>query len=250
MRTNRQNAVLTHFRRRSGRYNRSSNWVGDRELLDNIFALAEVRGGETVLDLATGTGIVAGRFRGQVKEVIGLDISADMTRQASACVDRMIISPIESIPLESGSVDVCVCRQGLQFVRLPEAVEEIARVLRPGGHAVFCHLAAYGDEDKTEAFKIQALRNPARVNFFKPGDLESIVESSGLAVNETVRYLSVESVNRWIDHGVLSAQERQSIKDAYLASSEGFRRLHKIEEKGGDISDTMLFLIIRAEKPK
>jgi len=245
-----KNAVLTHFRRRSGRYHRSSNWVGDRELLDKIFALAAVRGGETVLDLATGTGIVAGRFRGQVKEVIGLDISADMTRQASACVDRMIISPIESIPLESESVDVCVCRQGLQFVSLPEAVEEIARVLRPGGRAVFCHLAAYGDEDKTEAFKIQALRNPARVNFFKPGDLEAVAQSSGLTVAETARHLSVESVDRWIDHGALNSQERKAVKDAYLASSQDFQRIHKIEEKNGDIFDTMLFVIIRAEKPK
>jgi ubiquinone/menaquinone biosynthesis C-methylase UbiE len=129
--------VLRHFRARSRRYNKSSRWVGDPRLLDRIFRLAGIRGDETVLDLATGTGLVARRFKGRAREVIGLDVSPPMARQGARHVDRMIIAPIEAIPLESGSVDVCVCRQGLQFVRLPQAVKEIVRVLRPGGRAVF-----------------------------------------------------------------------------------------------------------------
>ena len=240
--------VLSHFRERSERYNKSSNWVVDQELLGKIYDLAGIRGGETVLDLATGTGLVAKQFHGRVAEVIGLDISPDMTRQASAYVDRMLISPVESIPLASESVDVCVCRQGLQFSDLPKAISEVARVLRPGGRAVFCHLYAYGDADQTDAFKIQALRNPARVNFFKPGSLEAVLEPRGLAVTETVRYLSRESVNQWIDHGAAAEPEKKAIKDAYLSASDDFKRLHEIVVAGDDLMDTMLFLILRAEK--
>ena len=240
--------VLAHFRERSARYNKSSNWVVDPGLLGKIYDLAGIRGGETVLDLATGTGLVAKQFRGKVAEVVGLDISPDMTRQASAHVDRLLISPVESIPLAAESVDVCVCRQGLQFADLPKAIAEVARVLRPGGRAVFCHLYAYGDADQADAFKIQALRNPARVNFFKPGSLEAVLEARGLAVTETVRYLSRESVNQWIDHGAATEKERKAIKDAYLAASDEFKRIHKIEAAGDDLLDTMLFLILRAEK--
>jgi DNA gyrase subunit B len=240
--------VLSHFRERSARYNQSSNWVVDPELLAKIYDLAGIRGGETVLDLATGTGLVAKQFHGKVAEVIGLDISPDMTRQASAHVDRLLISPVESIPLAPESVDVCVCRQGLQFVDLPKAISEVARVLRPGGRAVFCHLYAYGDADAADAFKIQALRNPSRVNFFKPGTLEPVLESRGLSVTETVRYLSRESVNQWVDHGAATEAERRAIKDAYLAASSEFKSVHKIETAGDDLFDTMLFLIVRAEK--
>ncbi|HXS99183.1 MAG TPA: methyltransferase domain-containing protein, partial [Elusimicrobiota bacterium] len=75
--------VLSHFRDRSARYNKSSNWVVDPALLAKILELAGPRGGETVLDIATGTGLVAKQFRGKAAEVIGLDISADMTRQAA-----------------------------------------------------------------------------------------------------------------------------------------------------------------------
>ncbi|MFI5361135.1 MAG: class I SAM-dependent methyltransferase [Elusimicrobiota bacterium] len=240
--------VLSHFRERSARYNQSSRWVSDRVLLEKIFDMAAIRGGETVLDLATGTGLVAKQFHGKVREVIGLDISPDMTRQASAYVDRMLISPVESIPLPAESVDVCVCRQGLQFVDLPKAAAEIARVLRPGGRAIFCHLCAYGDADSADAFKIQALRNPSRVNFFKPGSLEAILERGGLRATEMVRYLSRESVDRWIDTGVGGEREKRAIKKAYRAASEDFNRLHEITASGEDIIDTMLFLILRVEK--
>ena len=246
--SNPSNKVLSHFRERSARYNKSSNWVVDPALLGKIYNLAGIQGGETVLDLATGTGLVARQFHGKVAEVVGLDISPDMTRQASESVDRMLISPVESIPLPNESVDVCVCRQGLQFVYLPKAIEEVARVLKPGGRAVFCHLYAYGDADAADAFKIQALRNPSRVNFFKPGSLEAVLEKRGLTVTETVRYLSRESVNQWIDHGAATEDEQQAIRNAYWAASDEFKRIHKIEAAGDDLFDTMLFLILRAEK--
>jgi ubiquinone/menaquinone biosynthesis C-methylase UbiE len=241
--------VLSHFRDRSPGYNKSSNWVVDEKLLGKIFSLAGIRGGETVLDLATGTGLVAKQFHGKAKHVVGLDISPEMTKQASAYLDQLVISPVEAIPLPDASVDVCVCRQGLQFVDLPKAMAEVARVLKPGGRAVFCHLNAYGDGDAPDAFKIQALRNPSRVNFFKPGTLEAVLESAGLRVAEAVRYPSRESVNQWIQHGASTEAERAAIKSAYKASSAEFKRVHAFEDAGDDFFDTMLFLILRAEKP-
>ncbi len=240
--------ALGHFKERSKRYNKSSNWVRDAAQLKKIFDLCGVMGGETVLDLCSGTGLVAKQFKGKVREVVGLDISPDMTRQAAPFVDRMIIGPVEAVPLESNSVDICVCRQGLQFVNLKKSLAEVFRVLKPGGRAVFCHLTAYGDEDAEDTFKIQALRNPSRANFFKPGDLEAAMESAGLAVSETVRYPSRESVHQWINHGASTPEERDAIWQAYRGASSSFKRLHATEEIDGDVLDIMLFLIVRAEK--
>lgn len=242
------NKALDHFKSRSERYNKSSNWVRDAAQLKQIFDLCGVLGGETVLDLCTGTGLVAKQFKGKVREVVGLDISPDMTRQASGFLDRMLIGPVEAIPLESNSVDICVCRQGLQFVDLKPALAEVSRVLKPGGRLVFCHLTAYGNEDAEDTFKIQALRNPSRANFFKPGDMESALEAAGLTVSETVRYPSRESVHQWINHGASTQEERDAIWRAYRGASPSFKRLHATEEVADDILDTMLFLIVRAEK--
>jgi radical SAM superfamily enzyme YgiQ (UPF0313 family) len=69
-----------HFRERSQRYSASSSWVSDQKLLDEIFEASGVKGDEVLLDIATGTGLVAKQFKGKVKEVIGLDVSEDMTK--------------------------------------------------------------------------------------------------------------------------------------------------------------------------
>jgi ubiquinone/menaquinone biosynthesis C-methylase UbiE len=202
-----------------------------------------------VLDLACGTGLVAKQFRGRVREVVGVDVTEEMARQAEGHVDRMVIAPVEALPFPDSSADVCVCRQGLQFVDLPKALSEVSRVLRPGGRAVFCHLSAYGEEDEADAFRIQALRNPSRVNFFRPGDMEKAMETAGLKVVGSARYLSEESVRQWIEHGANTEAERRAVFEAYRNASPAFKRLHKLREDGDDILDTMLFLIVRAVKP-
>lgn len=238
-----------HFRERSQRYSASSSWVSDQKLLDEIFDASGVKGDEVLLDIATGTGLVAKQFKGKVKEVIGLDVSEDMTSQATSHVNRLVISSVEKIPFPEASIDVAVCRQGLQFVDMDQAIAEVYRVLKPGGRVVFCHLCAYGLEDRADAFRIQALRNVARVNFFVPGDLESVLETHGLVVKNTHQYLSRESVNQWIDHGASTQEQRDEIKKTYRDSTTQFKKLHDLQFVGDDILDTMMFLTVVAEKP-
>jgi ubiquinone/menaquinone biosynthesis C-methylase UbiE len=199
--------------------------------------------------VATGTGMVAKQFSKKVKRLIGLDISEEMAGQAKPYLDELIVASAESIPLADATVDVIVCRQGLQFVDLDLAVAEFMRVLKPGGRVVFCHLNAYGHYDRADAFKIQELRNPARVNFFIPSDLESVLEFHGMKVTAVSQYRSRESVNQWIHHGASTAEERDQIKKIYRESSAEFKKLHELEFVGDDIMDTMLFLTISAQKP-
>ena len=238
-----------HFKNRSEKYNQSSNWVHDDRLLSQMVEQAQLSGNEIVLDVACGTGLVSKSFKSKAAKVIGLDISEDMTKQSREFVDELIISSVEKeIPIQNESVDVVVCRQGLQFVNLNLALKQIWRVLKPGGKVVFTHLAAYNVNDRADAFKIQALRNPARVNFFVPGDLESYLELNGFDVKEVTHYRSRESVNKWINHGASTEEEREKIFEAYRKAGPEFLRMHQIEFKENDIMDTMLFLTITATK--
>ncbi|MGI9610871.1 MAG: class I SAM-dependent methyltransferase [Acidimicrobiia bacterium] len=101
--------------------------------------------GARVLDLATGTGVVAEALAGEVGldgEVIGADINPEMLALAeSRCADlsavSFIESPAEPLGLDEQSVDVVVCQQGFQF--FPDrnaAASEIHRVLQRGGVAI------------------------------------------------------------------------------------------------------------------
>jgi SAM-dependent methyltransferase len=105
-----------------------------------------LRPGETLLDVACGTGIVvrlAAPVVGPTGTVIGRDINEAMVLRArshtpppgSAVVD-LGVSPAAPLDLDDDSVDAITCQQGLQFFPDPEAaLAEMGRCLRPGGRA-------------------------------------------------------------------------------------------------------------------
>lgn len=239
--------VKVHFIKRTARYNQSSNWVKDLILLEKLYNLTEPGPGSYVLDLATGTGKVAQKFHKKVKHVIGVDICKKMTDQ-SLWLNELLIEPAEKLSLENNSVDIVICRQGLQFMHLDTVLKEAYRVLKPGGRIVLCHLTSHGEDDKEQAFRIQKLRNPSRKNFFLPGDIPSALQRVGFQQVESFEYISRESVNQWINNGAIGDDNKAQIKALYRNCDTTFKQLHELEFVGDDIFDSMKFVIAKSRK--
>jgi SAM-dependent methyltransferase len=110
----------------------------------NPTAVAELREGETVLDLGSGGGldvILSARRVGPDGLVFGLDFLEEMLALArrnieDAEVENVVLlkGGIEAIPLPAGTVDVVIsnCVINLSLDK-PAVFREIARVLAPGG---------------------------------------------------------------------------------------------------------------------
>ncbi len=110
----------------------------------NPVAVADLRPGETVLDLGSGGGIdvlLSGRRVGPEGKVYGLDMTAEMLDLARANARaagrenvEFLPGQIEAIPLPDSSVDVIIsnCVINLSTDR-PAVFAESFRVLRPGG---------------------------------------------------------------------------------------------------------------------
>jgi demethylmenaquinone methyltransferase/2-methoxy-6-polyprenyl-1,4-benzoquinol methylase len=110
-----------------------------------LVSMAEVRGGERALDLACGTGDLAFAVAAHGARAVGLDITHRMlqlarlragsagawSRQAPV---EFISGDMTSLPFRSGAFDLVTTGYGLRNVPdLDAAIDEIARVLRPGG---------------------------------------------------------------------------------------------------------------------
>jgi SAM-dependent methyltransferase len=110
----------------------------------NPTAVAELREGETVLDLGSGGGIdvlLSARRVGPTGRAIGVDMTDEMlelaTRnaaEAGATNVEFRKGTIESIPVDDATVDVVISNCVINLAADKAAVfREIARVLRPGG---------------------------------------------------------------------------------------------------------------------
>ncbi|MEO3973748.1 methyltransferase domain-containing protein [Streptomyces sp. CAU 1734] len=240
---NETGSVRTHFADRANTYDRSSSWCTDDALGELMLTAAAPRPGDSVLDVACGTGLVSRLFAGRVRRLTGVDITPEMAEQARGMLDELVIAPAEKLPFDDGTFDIVVCRQGIQFMALPDAVREMVRVTRPGGRVVLTHLCAYGDDDSDEYFEILRLRNPARRHFFRPGDVEDLLTGAGCDPVRSRRYVSVEDVDVWSDNGAIGEDAREAIRDRYRSASPAFRARHAVAEADGRITDHMLFTV-------
>lgn len=105
-----------------------------------IVQRVDIADGETVLDVACGTGNATIRAAQAGGRVTGLDLTPQMfeagrRRAAEAGVEvDWVEGDAESLPFADGSFDVVLSTFGVMFApRHDVAAREIARVLRPGG---------------------------------------------------------------------------------------------------------------------
>ncbi len=88
-----------------------------------------------LLDVATGSGIVAGAACGRGARPVGVDFSPRMAQMA-AKVAESVLGDVDALPFCAASFEVALCNFGLLHFAHPErAVSEMARVLRRGGRA-------------------------------------------------------------------------------------------------------------------
>jgi SAM-dependent methyltransferase len=157
-----------------------------------LVAQANLPAGAHVLDVATGTGVVAREAAvaigstGHVSAIDTTDTMLDMARVQPAPPDaapiEYIQSAIEDAALPSAGFDAAFCQQALQFFENPApALARIRQALRPEGRL---HVALWGSEEEHSltmamqrallecglrdftAFltKVHSLHNPALVN--------------------------------------------------------------------------------------
>lgn len=109
------------------------------EWAPRVLEAADVRHGNTVLDVACGTGVLAREAAARVNpsgSVVGVDINEGMLAVAREKAPHISwrVGPAESLPFETDSFDRVVSQFGLMFFEdPPEAIAEMGRVLRPGG---------------------------------------------------------------------------------------------------------------------
>lgn len=122
----------------------------------NPIGLADLKPGETVLDLGSGAGFdafLAAKRVGESGRVIGVDLTPEMVQKARENAEKLKISnsefhlgKIEKLPVPDNSVDVVISNCVINLSPYKHAVfGEIYRSLKPGGRIIVSDILRSGE---------------------------------------------------------------------------------------------------------
>ncbi|MGH7619895.1 MAG: class I SAM-dependent methyltransferase [Gemmatimonadaceae bacterium] len=102
-----------------------------RELFDYVASIAPRH--HRAWDCGAGSGQATTDLAERFDEVIGTDLSAEQIAKASARPNiRYLVAPAESVPIESGTVDLTTVAQALHWFDHAPFYDEVRRVSVPG----------------------------------------------------------------------------------------------------------------------
>ncbi len=236
---------------------------------DLTLDVAGVNKGQTVIDIGCGTGALAAAAASRVGpegEVAGLDPNEEMLEQARAKdvpVD-WYHGPAEQLPFEDETFDSVVSQFALMYFEdKPKALQEMHRMLKPGGKFAVLVPDAI---DRSPGFSVatellhrlfgeeiaQSMREP-----FKDGDpdyLRKVCDEAGLRNAEIISaigagrfntpsdFMKVEGSCAWTLGGLLSDEQ---LNHLYEESNNAFK---PFQHTDGSITIDTPCLIIQAAK--
>ena len=131
----------------------------------NPLCLGDIRPGETVLDLGSGSGLdcfLAAALVGSSGRVVGVDLTEEMVEKARKNAITLgvrniefLCGPIEDLPLADGVAHVAISNGVFNLCPdKPRALAETARVLRPGGRLLMADILLEDDVTPEEVARL------------------------------------------------------------------------------------------------
>lgn len=207
-----------------------------------IWELVPLKAGDKVLDIGTGTGIVA-RTLCEVAQAPGLTVGCDrspgmlLRARASVVGLRAVVAEATALPFRDGSLDLATASFVLSHVRdYPSALAETLRVLKPSGMFAVSNWAPPSDpysaawtECLAEAItKLEVERALAEVapwegQFSQPGALEAALTRAGFSRvgSDAVEVESDFTVDQFLEDRQLSSGGRLGF---HLLGADGWAR--------------------------
>lgn len=207
----------------------------------------------SVLDVACGAGHTAGVVaRNDGPEVVAADAAPAMVRTTVEAFDVPgVVADAERLPFIDDAFDGVTCRIAAHHFPNPNAfLEEVARVLQPGGTFAFEDNVA-PEDDELAAFldRLERLRDPTHVESYTTAQWDAWLSAVGFEVEETVRVKTTIEFDPWVETQSLSSGERTAVEQHLYEATPEARSLFEIRIEDGSIrSFANLKALIRARR--
>jgi len=208
------------FGARAARYTTSAAHA-DPQILARVVELAAPQRDWLVLDVATGTGHTAFALANHVRAVIGIDLTVEMLEESKRLgATRGIanvalgLADVHDLPFPSEIFHLITCRRAAHhFSRIGQALCEMRRVLRAGGHLVIDDRSVPEDDFVDACMnRLDRYHDESHVRQYRPSEWQQLFEEHGFVV---------EAIEGYVKHRPLTAFTAD-------VSPANVRRIHEV----------------------
>jgi ubiquinone/menaquinone biosynthesis C-methylase UbiE len=208
---------------------------------------------DEVLDVGTGTGIIAHNIAPYVRRVIGIDISPDMMKHAmgrkvSDNVD-FLLQDVRDLQFAGSNFTKVTARMVFHHILhdIQKAMSECHRILQTGGQMFISEGVPPDIRIKdwyTEMFKLKEERQT-----FMEGDLVSLMAQSGFVDIRTEIYISERcSIRNWLVNSGLPQNSQDKIMQMHFDMPAHGKAVYRMIETEDDCLIDMKFVTVIGRK--
>jgi len=239
------------WKQRSQKYG-NLEWAVKGDYLHEFLNSGQFCEADTVLDVGTGTGIIAHAIAPFVKQVVGFDISEDMLARAKHDTHKNIqLFRMDAHDLKFDDESFTKITARMVFHHITEhtqkAMSECFRVLKKNGLMVFSEGVPPTEHVKefyTEMFKLKE----DRITFMED-DLVSLMQQGGFKkIDKKVFWIRQTSIRNWLENSGLPQETQDKIFEMHIALDDQGKRDYSMQIRDNDCFIDMKFIILIGQK--
>ena len=239
--------LTTAFTAQAEGFNRSSA-ANDTVLLDAMLELAEPQTSDAWLEAACGPGVISRRLAPQVRSVHGIDLTpamVELARDGAASAEignaTFAVGDATETGLADGLLDGAITRFSLHHIPVPARVlDELARVVRPGGTIVVAdHLADEDADAYAWSQEVERLRDPSHWASLTVRRLRDLGLAEGLRLTgETLVPIELD-LDDWLRRGSSDPEAHRLIERLLGDPPATTGRAGRFRVRGGGSARTL-----------
>ncbi len=236
---------------RSGGYEQLE-WARREGYSQALVRAGDFQSTDRILDIGTGTGLVARAVVPYVAEVMGIDISPEMLQYAQALrVSNELFEEgdVRCLRFPHNSFDKLTARMIFHHLLegIDEGIKECYRVLKPGGVLILSEGVPPHRSLADWYTQMFALKEE-RLTFFED-DLVNLTQSAGFSVEQVITHTSQQvSIGNWLGNSGLPQETQDQIMQMHLGLDDDGKQHYNMTIAAADLFCDFKFVILVCRK--
>ena len=251
--------VRREFGIQAARFDKYLSYLDHQDIVGWISSRLDLQPHFSVLDVATGTGLLARAIAPHVRRVVGLDATPEMLhagrQQAHAEALRNAVfeeGDAEHLPYPNDSFDLVTSRIAMHHFQHPLGpAREMARVCLPGGQVAIIDITSSRDAKVAAAHnRLERLRDPSHSRAMHIDGLGQMAKAIGLDMIHTSTANVDVHLEKWMDLTDTPPDARVAIRQALEEElAGGVRTGMRPSRRDGDLMFSQTWVIVVGRKP-